>query len=466
MKKILSLTAAFVLLASTAIVLLPRQAEAGTFPGKNGRIVFAAGTSGDSGDDYDIYTIKTDGSDLTTLIDDDYRTTRPVYSPDGTKIAYDSSSVGGSEIFIMNADGSGQTKLTDIGFSYMGSFSPDGNHIYFTALGGSGYEINRIDIDGSNRVELTDAPTNLRHPSVSPDGEKIVYEIAGPDNEIGLMDIDGSNQTQIVTNDDHDFRPIWHPDGDKIVWSTLPDDASPNYQLNVMDADGSNQARLSPSTDDYDYSGYYSPDGQKIAFTSHRDGSYDIYFGNAADMSSVSKIVDNDAYVGIANWISWQPLTIEPSSDSEDLVLEVGSDGTASLDVDEIFTDAYGEGIGAYDVTSQPSQGSISQNGSVITYTQDDVANSSFWSNISSFFFPSVSAQSADDSFDLEVCSGANTSLCTNATVSVSLTASSSGSGSGSLADTGISQTAVIAAASVLFTLAALFPRLLHRNNS
>ena len=59
----------------------------------------------------------------------------PSWSSDGGRIAFDSLRDGNGEIYVMNADGSGQTRLTDDpGFDGSPSWSPDGSRIAFQSF--------------------------------------------------------------------------------------------------------------------------------------------------------------------------------------------------------------------------------------------------------------------------------------------------------------------------------------------
>ena len=85
------------------------------------KIAFDIAWSGNNEEGSDIHVMKADGSDLVNLTDrpgDDYH---PAWSPDGTKIAFVSDRDGEYEIYVINADGSKQTQLTD-GAHVIGSF--------------------------------------------------------------------------------------------------------------------------------------------------------------------------------------------------------------------------------------------------------------------------------------------------------------------------------------------------------
>ena len=79
----------------------------------------------------------------------------------------------------MNADGSGQTNLTNyIGLENYSDWSPDSAKIAFTRFvppQGEGYEIYTMDADGTGKVNLTQSPESEVSPAWSPDGTQIAY---------------------------------------------------------------------------------------------------------------------------------------------------------------------------------------------------------------------------------------------------------------------------------------------------
>jgi Tol biopolymer transport system component len=153
-------------------------------------IIFSGGTQGKEVDH--IYSVKPDGSALKQLTSGP--DSGPAWSPDGKRVAfvrYRYASRLGFDLFVMNADGSNQHKLT-AGFEP--DWSPDGKSIAFDDTGG----IEVINPDGAGLHLLLGRASR---PEWSPDGKKIAYsfgQIGEPTNGIYTMNADGSGKRQLT----------------------------------------------------------------------------------------------------------------------------------------------------------------------------------------------------------------------------------------------------------------------------
>ena len=100
----------------------------------------------------------------------------PAWSPDGRKLAFVSRRDGNSEIYVMNADGSGQENLTRQPASDSHpSWSPDGRKIVFVSRRDGNSEIYVMNADGSGLRNVTRTPSNDLDPAWSPDGRAIAF---------------------------------------------------------------------------------------------------------------------------------------------------------------------------------------------------------------------------------------------------------------------------------------------------
>ena len=253
----------------------------------SGRIAFMSNRDGN----WEIYVMNTDGSGETRLTNNLGDDRWPTWSPDGVKIAFGSEHDGSGEIYVMNADGSGQTNLTNNpAFDSDPAWSPDGAKIAFASVRDGNWEIHVMNADGSDQTNLTNNTASDSDPAWSPDGAKIAFSSERDGSgEIYVMNADGSGQTNLTNNPDFDSDPAWSPDGAKIAFASVRDG---NWEIHVMNADGSGETRIT-NNGATDIFPAWSPDGARIAFHSYRDFKYEIYMMNA-DGSGQTRLTNND----------------------------------------------------------------------------------------------------------------------------------------------------------------------------
>ena len=224
------------------------------------------------------------------------------------QIAFSSEREGNREIYVMNADGKNQQRLTNNRHEdWSPSWLPDGKRIVFVSdrdghpdiiPGWFTYEIYVMDADGGNQQNLTNNPADDKFPSWSPDGKQIVFQSDRVDfrnPEIYVMDADGGNQRRLTENRADDWQPSWSPDGNRIAFASVREGHF-NFEIYVMDADGGNQRRLTENLKN-DWFPSWSPDGKRIAFASDRKGdlaNFEIYVMDA-DGGNQRRLTENRA---------------------------------------------------------------------------------------------------------------------------------------------------------------------------
>jgi TolB protein len=264
----------------------------GSFPGQNGRIVFASDRDGD----FEIYTINPDGKGLRKLTRNRVDDTCPSWSASGRKIAFTRSwkpaprSISYVGIWTMKADGSGKRRLTRGEFhDSCPAWSPNGKTIAFgryqSLHPGRISDLFTMNANGGAVRRLTYDDGAM--PAWSPRGDTIAFgSFINTDPEIHTMNPDGSNRRWLTNNYSWDVLADWSPDGRRILFVSNRDEHEPGspgtYELYTMAPDGTDVRRITYDHE-IDHSAVWSPDGRKIVFPSEpRFGpQIDLYVMNA-----------------------------------------------------------------------------------------------------------------------------------------------------------------------------------------
>lgn len=233
-----------------------------------------------------IYVMNADGSGVTRLSGNgNWNEYNPTWSWDGTRIAYQSTNnTYFFDIWVMNADGSGATRLTTSEPQpptyqlYNGDPSWCTDRIAFYSTQDGDNEIYFMHEDGSEITRVTFSPGMDYAPNLAPDCDHVVFVSRRDGNEeIYTIGTDGNGETRLTDNPASDRDPAWSPDGTRIAFTSTRDG---RQQIYVMNVDGTGVTRLTNDAAD-DRTPAWSPDGSEIAFTSNRDGNDEIYVMNA-----------------------------------------------------------------------------------------------------------------------------------------------------------------------------------------
>ena len=190
-----------------------------------------------------------------------------------SKIVFQSGRNGKLDIYVMNSDGTGQTRLThNEAHDFAAAWSPNGRQIAFTrARDDEDLEIYVMDADGGNQHNLTHHPALDGDPDWSPDGSQIAFTSERTNGlSIFVMDPDGANVSQL-TEGPFDVIPKWSPDGKRIAFEAMLG-LGHGRQIYVMNADGTNRWQVSePIPQAGMFMMGWSPDGKKILYTAAID---------------------------------------------------------------------------------------------------------------------------------------------------------------------------------------------------
>jgi Tol biopolymer transport system component len=342
----LSLRRGLAIASTIALLLAALAAPANaTFSGTNGRITFARYL--DSTNGLEIFSAMPDGSAETQLTSSgqDHSSILSDWSPDGTKIAFDSDRTDDVQIFTMNWDGSGVTQLTTgAGFHGDPAWSPDGSQIAiesdwndYPAQQGI-WIVPSSDSDGvtiGEATRVTAIPAGMNgdsEPQFSPDGQWIVFtrfrsckfiehgrhgDLAGCLQAIFKVHPDSTGLTQLTGWGPENSAPDWSPDGTKITFDSGDvGKVGSKGDVWVMNADGSLKTRLTNnppvSNVGQDFANFrfplannpvWSPDGTKILFSQWQDGGFPVWLISvSSDGSNPTVVVNGDFYQNKVDW--------------------------------------------------------------------------------------------------------------------------------------------------------------------
>src|SRR6266513_2005422 len=172
----------------------------------------------------------------------------PAWSPDGSKLAVTLSREGGSQIFLLNADGSSLRRLTSsAAIDTEPRFSGDGQWIYFTSDRGGTPQIYRMPAAGGEPQRVTFEGSYNVTPRLSPDGKTLAYITLNEGKfQVALLDL-SNRQVQIITDSDRDESPSFAPNGRMILLATVIDGRG---VLSAVSSDGRVKQRLSVTAGD------------------------------------------------------------------------------------------------------------------------------------------------------------------------------------------------------------------------
>jgi Tol biopolymer transport system component len=237
-----------------------------TTPGTNGRIAFQM----DFGLGAQIYTIKPSGLGIRQLTEVEGSAESPDWSPDGTRIAFQTEDPGG--LWIVNADGSGLSQIASSGGQL--AFTPDGTHLVYDCwdcAGGQGIFLMEADGSDAPGTRLTTNPPGYEgdtNPEVSPDGQTVTFvrrKSEGERQALFAVDIDGTDVRMLVPYRFNVFiKHDWAPDGAHIVFTSPIDGPANVYTIAPDGSDRTQLTHVAPGV--AAIAGSYSPDGRWIAF--------------------------------------------------------------------------------------------------------------------------------------------------------------------------------------------------------
>jgi Tol biopolymer transport system component len=265
-----------------------------------GRILF----TDDRGPAPEIYSMNPDGSDQRRLTETQEGEFDPSMSSEGGRILYRRTgrAVSGetlTEIVVMDAVG--RVASVTSGGEHP-TWSPDGSRILFDMPAGPlGHtDIWVMNADGTSLTNLTNTGTEIeKEPIWSPDGRRILFTADLPRLEI--MNADGTGRRPLIEGSGQSAAGTWSPNGSRIAF-IAPEGLG--FRLFTVREDGSDRIALTPEGTTTESAASWSPAGDRLAFLSPVNGEEDVFViqADGTGMTNISNTPGVDEDLGPEAW--------------------------------------------------------------------------------------------------------------------------------------------------------------------
>ena len=252
----------------------------------------------------DVYSVDPESGEVDVVRRGPANETGPVWSPDGTQIAFTSDDGGSRDINVVLVDGQGgiiRLSPQDRGAeSNEGSprWNSEGDIVaYVSELGGQS-DIYVSTIEGNNNTPVTTSEGSEFLGDWSPDGQWLVFSREGGEDVQGLWLRNPAGVNLLRLTEGADSDPVWSPDGDVIAF-VRDDFGNRDIYLLRPEEDTDWRGKVVEerwlNSPEEDHSPAWSPDGDILTFVTTRDGNAEIYIADAADDAPPQRLTINEA---------------------------------------------------------------------------------------------------------------------------------------------------------------------------
>jgi len=159
-----------------------------------------------------IYTINANGSGLTRVMRSPLIDTEPHYSPDGASLVFTSDRSGSPQIYRVPVTGGEAQRMTFYGnYNISPQLAPDGEHLVYVTRREGDFRLAILDLNSGAEQMLTQGPDD-ESPSFAPNGMQLLYSSAqGGRNVLAVTSTDGRTRQLLLTLNGRVREPTWGP---------------------------------------------------------------------------------------------------------------------------------------------------------------------------------------------------------------------------------------------------------------
>lgn len=321
-----SIRALLAILLMTALIAPVGAAQGAPSPrDENGKILLSSftrylfvepvGQYGPNDAACDLWTVNPDGTELTNITAGPGCDWAGVWSPDGSKIAFNSNRSGDHDVYVVNADGSGMQRLTTSpGNDYYPTWSPDGKRIAFLSDRSRGTLLVVAAVDGSWKRIVASLPGLAWSTDWSPQAPKILLTVesayanhyaTNDDEDIYVANLRTGSVRPLIASKLSEYTATWSPDGRHIAFAATPCPTC-GGEIFIADEHGSRRRQVTDSPELDDWYPSWSPDGHSLLYSSSDEDwlDWDIY-SIGVDGADARRVLYNPVTIDAAP--DWQP---------------------------------------------------------------------------------------------------------------------------------------------------------------
>ena len=229
------------------------------------------------------------------------RKTNPIFSNDGSKVAYTVWIAGfAGSVWTVGNDGNDRFQVTTDPSSIVG-WTPDGDRLLSISFHDDSSYLTTTAVNTGMQKTLTKLQRHLPFCRLSPDGKTIAFN-AYSEGSVNLWSysVDSGTEKQLTFDKELFGFPAWSPDGKWLAGELKRND---DTYVAIVPAEGGTPMQLN-SEPGQSWTGSWSPDGDKIAFAALRDGVWNIWWISVS--TRVQKQVTNytrpNSFVRYPTW--------------------------------------------------------------------------------------------------------------------------------------------------------------------